>query len=63
MSSSEPLQSPPDGYVLYPLSALDGILIYVTKGGEHVGTYFGTTELAATAAVAAALTDTNEVTA
>jgi hypothetical protein len=46
---------PPDGYVLHPLTTLDGVLIYVTLYGEHVGTYFGSTETAATAAVASDL--------
>ena len=66
MSSFEPSHSergapdglpavPPDGYMLHPLPTLDGVLIYVTLYGEHVGTYFGTTETAATAAVAADL--------
>ena len=66
MSSSEPSHSesgapdglpavPPDGYVLNPLTTLDGVLIYVTLYGEQVGTYFGNTETAATAAVAADL--------
>ena len=40
-------------YVLHPLSALDGVLIYVTLDGEAVGYFFGRTEEAAAAAVAA----------
>lgn len=64
MSSSEPPRSdpgaPPDGYLLHPLTALDGVLIYVTMRGEHVGSYFGPTEIAATAAVAADLFDQSE---
>jgi hypothetical protein len=64
MSSSESHSAgPPDGYVLHPLSAIDGILIYVTRSGEHVGTYFGKTEAAATAAVASDLLDSSEATA
>ena len=73
MSSPEPRRSRlgvtaasagtrPDDYVLHPLPALDGVLIYVTMSGEHVGTYFGATELAASAAVAAALSDRIEAT-
>ena len=46
---------PPDGYLTNILSALDGVLIYVTLHGEHVGTYFGTTEREAAAAAASAL--------
>jgi hypothetical protein len=49
--------SPPDGYLMHPLPALDGVLIYVTFRGEHVGTYFGRTERAAAAAVAAELVE------
>jgi hypothetical protein len=52
-----PMTSPPDGYTMHPLSALDGVLIYVTFHGEHVGTYFGSTERAAAAAVAADLVE------
>ena len=48
---------PPDGYLMHPLPALDGVLIYVTFRGEHVGTYFGPTERAAAAAVAADLVE------
>lgn len=48
---------PPDGYLMHPLQTLDGVLIYVTLRGEHVGTYFGKTERAAAAAVAADLVD------
>ena len=43
--------------MMHPLSALDGVLIYVTFRGEHVGTYFGPTERAAAAAVAADLVE------
>ncbi len=62
MGSTEPSFSdagatPPDGYVLHPLATLDGILIYVTMRGEHVGTYFGKTEQAASAAVATDLAE------
>jgi hypothetical protein len=42
---------------MHPLPALDGVLIYVTFRGEHVGTYFGRTERAAAAAVAAELVE------
>jgi hypothetical protein len=42
---------------MHPLPALDGVLIYVTFRGEHVGTYFGPTERAAAAAVAADLVE------
>jgi hypothetical protein len=49
--------APPDGYHTNILSTLDGVLIYVTLRGEHVGTYFGTTERAAAAAAATALID------
>lgn len=50
-----PTPAPADRYDLHPLAALDGVLIYVTLGGEHVGTFFGKTERAAAAAVAAEL--------
>lgn len=61
MPTPEPL--PPDSdaivppesrgaYTLRPLTALDGVLIHVTRHGEVVGSYFGKTELAAAAAVA-----------
>lgn len=50
-------QDPPDGYLMHPLAALDGVLIYVTLHGEHVGSYFGKTERAASAAVAADLVE------
>ena len=53
-----PASDPPNGYLMHPLVALDGVLIYVTLRGEHVGTYFGKTERAAAAAVAADLVDT-----
>jgi hypothetical protein len=55
-----PGQSPPDAldsYAIHVLPALDGVLLYLTLRGEHVGTYFGTTERAAAAAAAAALVD------
>ena len=64
MTSSDPRPhdaetsvEPPDGYHTNILSTLDGVLIFVTLRGEHVGTYFGTTERAAAAAAAAALID------
>jgi hypothetical protein len=41
-----------DGYTMHVLSALDGVLLYLTLRGEHVGTYFGATERAAAAAAA-----------
>lgn len=47
----------PDGYLLHTLRALDGVLIYVTRRGEHVGTYFGANERAAAAAAALDLVD------
>jgi hypothetical protein len=37
---------------MHVLSALDGVLLYLTLRGEHVGTYFGPTERAAAAAAA-----------
>ena len=40
-------------YSLHPLSALDGVLIYVTLNGEAVGYFFGRTEELAAEAVAA----------
>ena len=40
-------------YLLHPLSALDGVLIYVTLDGEAVGYFFGRTEEAAAEEVAA----------
>jgi hypothetical protein len=49
--------TPPDRYLMHPLPTLDGVLIYVTRRGEHVGTYFGPTERAAAAAVAEDLAD------
>jgi hypothetical protein len=52
---AEPVPQPPDGYLMHPLETLDGVMIYVTLRGEHVGTYFGQTERAAAAAVAADL--------
>jgi hypothetical protein len=55
MSSSDPRRAGPTGYALHPLTALDGVLLYVTLGGEHVGTYFGATEAAAAASAASAL--------
>jgi hypothetical protein len=54
---AEPASVPPNGYLMHPLPALDGVLIYVTLHGEHVGTYFGKTERAAAAAAAADLVD------
>ena len=56
-ADAETSVQPPDGYLTNILSTLDGVLIYVTLHGEHVGTYFGTTERAAAAAAAAALID------
>jgi hypothetical protein len=49
---------PPDGYQMHALTALDGVLLYVTQRGEHVGSYFGNTEHAAAAAFATDLIDT-----
>ena len=40
-------------YLLHPLSALDGVLIYATLNGETVGYFFGRTEEEAAEAVAA----------
>jgi hypothetical protein len=37
---------------MHVLPALDGVLLYLTLHGEHVGTYFGPTEHAAAAAAA-----------
>ena len=31
-------------YSVHPLSALDGVLLYVSSNGETVGFYFGTSE-------------------
>jgi hypothetical protein len=42
-------------YSLHPLSALDGVLLYVTLDGETVGYFFGATEEEAAEAVAAAI--------
>jgi len=42
---------------MHALPTLDGVLLYLTLRGEHVGTYFGKTERAAAAAAAAALVD------
>lgn len=39
-------------YSIHPLSALDGVMIFVTLNGETVGSYFGATEETAAAAVA-----------
>ena len=57
MTSSD--ERPPTGHVapggsysIHPLSALDGVMIYVTLNGEAVGSYFGADEEAAAAAVA-----------
>ena len=47
--------TPADGYTMHVLPALDGVLLYLTLRGEHVGTYFGATERAAAAAAAADL--------
>jgi hypothetical protein len=41
-----------DAYTMHVLPALDGVLLYLTLRGEHVGTYFGPTERAAAAAAA-----------
>ena len=41
-----------EDYTMHVLPALDGVLLYLTLRGEHVGTYFGTTEQAAAAAAA-----------
>ena len=41
-----------DAYTMHVLPALDGVLLYLTLRGEHVGTYFGATERAAAAAAA-----------
>lgn len=50
---AEAWPSPAGGsYSLHPLPALDGMFIYVTLNGEAVGSYFGPTEQAATAAAA-----------
>ena len=50
--------NPPDrDYTMHVLPALDGVLLYLTLRGEHVGTYFGPTEQAAAAAAAEALLD------
>ena len=43
----------PESYSVHPLSALDGVLIYVTLNGEAVGSFFGADERTAAAAVAA----------
>ena len=40
-------------YSIYPLEALDGVLAYVTLGGETVAFCFGVDEQAAAEAVAA----------
>jgi len=42
----------PEAYTMHVLPALDGVLLYLTLRGEHVGTYFGPTERAAAAAAA-----------
>jgi hypothetical protein len=42
-------------YSIHPLVALDGVCLYVIKGGEAVGLYFGVTARAAAAALAADL--------
>ena len=42
-------------YSIHPLTALDGVLIYVSLNGETVGSFFGRTEDAAAEAVAAKL--------
>jgi hypothetical protein len=42
----------PGAYTMHVLPALDGVLLYLTLRGEHVGTYFGATERAAAAAAA-----------
>jgi hypothetical protein len=44
-----------DDYSIHPLSALDGVLIYVSLNGETVGYFFGATEEAAADALAANL--------
>jgi hypothetical protein len=41
-----------DAYTMHVLPCLDGVLLYLTLRGEHVGTYFGPTEHAAAAAAA-----------
>ncbi len=40
-------------YSMYPLKALDGVLVYVALNGETVGFCFGADERAAAEAVAA----------
>lgn len=61
MTSSD--ERPPTGdvapggsYSIHPLSALDGVMIYVTLNGEAVGSYFGADEETAAAAFAQHLT-------
>ena len=46
----------PGSYSIHPLSALDGVLIYVTLNGEAAGLYFGRNEEAAAEALAGGLT-------
>src|SRR5215208_4047554 len=48
----EPDNALSEAYTMHVLPALDGVLLYLTVRGEHVGTYFGATERAAAAAAA-----------
>ena len=42
-------------YSIHPLSALDGVLLYVCRNGETVGFYFGASERLAAASLAHSL--------
>jgi hypothetical protein len=44
--------APGGSYSIHPLSALDGVMLYVTLNGEAIGSYFGATEEAAAEALA-----------
>ena len=55
-------RAPGGSYSIHPLSALDGVLIYVTLNGEAVGSYFGANEEAAAAAVAERVAQTSSST-
>ncbi len=55
-SSRRPPPRSRSSYSIYPLEALDGVLVYVALNGETVGFCFGADERAAAEAVAAHVT-------
>ena len=55
MTDAAPRPPQLTSYLIHPLSALDGVLLYVTLNGESVGFYFGADEQAAARCAAAEL--------